>query len=117
MTYSEAHHSWSSTDLKIARVYYHRLPNQESRQAPRQQGNAMEAKEILSKLNLVGAYTHYDQEGDVLYISFSSNQAQDSIEISKDVIVDLDGKGRPVGLTILTFENRIKERQASSPHQ
>ena len=70
----------------------------------------MEAKEIVSRLRIIGAYVHYDQEGDVLYISFSSNQAQDSIEFSEDVMVDLDEKGRPVGLTILNFEKRIKER-------
>jgi len=73
----------------------------------------MEAKEILTRLKIMGAYVHYDQEGDTLYISFSSNQAQDSIEISEDVMIDLDEKGRPVGLTILNFESRIEERRPS----
>ncbi len=71
----------------------------------------MEAKEVVSRLKIIGAYVHHDQENDVLYVSFSSSQAQDSAEISEDVIVDLDEKGRPVGLTILNFEKRVKERR------
>ena len=77
----------------------------------------MEAKEIVSRLKIIGAYVHYDQEADVLYISFSSNQAQDSIGFSQDVMVDLDEKRRPVGLTILNFEKRIKKKQSTLPRQ
>lgn len=70
----------------------------------------MEAKEIARRLDLVGAYVHYDKEGDVLYVNFARNEAQESVEISDDVMVDLDGKGKPVGLTILNFEKRVREK-------
>lgn len=76
----------------------------------------MEAKEIAGRLKIIGAYVHYDEEGDTLYVNLG-NQAQDSLELAEDVIVDLDEKGRPVGLTILNFERRMKERQAPSSHQ
>ncbi len=43
---------------------------------------------------------NYDAKTDSLYIQLSDAPSTDSKEISKDVILDTDAQGRPVGVDI-----------------
>ena len=43
---------------------------------------------------------HYDPETDSLYVEFQRRPSVDTREIAPDVRLDLDDKGRPVGLDI-----------------
>ncbi len=68
----------------------------------------MEPLEELKKLQVRGAFSHYDEEADILYIHLGEGDAADSAEVSDDVFVDLDSSGRPLGITVLSFRRRIK---------
>jgi len=43
---------------------------------------------------------HYDQETDSLYIDLNSRPSADSREIQDGVVIDVDAKGRIVGIDI-----------------
>jgi uncharacterized protein YuzE len=43
---------------------------------------------------------HYDQETDSLYIDLNSRPSADSREIQEGVVLDLDAKGKLVGIDI-----------------
>lgn len=43
---------------------------------------------------------HYDQETDSLYIDLNSRPSADSREIQDGVVIDLDAKGKIVGIDI-----------------
>jgi uncharacterized protein YuzE len=43
---------------------------------------------------------HYDQETDSLYIALNSRPSADSREIQDGLVIDLDAKGRIVGIDI-----------------
>lgn len=66
-------------------------------------------EEALRKLRISGAYVHYDEEGDVLYIHFGDREAVEGIEIGEGIIVDLDKDGEPAGITITSFKTRLSE--------
>lgn len=48
----------------------------------------------------------YDKKADVLYISFSKPEAEDS-ELTQNDIVIRRAKGKIIGLTVLSFSKRI----------
>jgi uncharacterized protein YuzE len=50
-------------------------------------------------LQIRGAYSHYDGEGDILYILFGERESIDSVEIEDDIFLDLNGKNEPMDLT------------------
>ena len=66
-------------------------------------------EEALRKLRIAGAYVHYDEEGDVLYIHFGDREAVEGIEIENGVIVDLDKDEEPAGITITSFKKRLSK--------
>ncbi len=43
---------------------------------------------------------HYDREGDSLYIDLNARPSVDSREVQEGVVIDLDDKGRIVGIDI-----------------
>jgi uncharacterized protein YuzE len=43
---------------------------------------------------------HYDQESDSLYIDLNSRPSADSREIQEGVVIDVDAKGKIVGIDI-----------------
>jgi uncharacterized protein YuzE len=43
---------------------------------------------------------HYDQETDSLYIDLNSRPSSDSREIQEGVVIDVDSKGKIVGIDI-----------------
>jgi len=52
----------------------------------------------------VRKYTlEYDSEADVAYIKISSGKVEESSEIDKDIIVDIDKREHLVGIEILNF--------------
>lgn len=83
-------------------------------------------------LNSVGKFNHagwkaldrtkinYDEEGDVLYVSFGRSEHITGIELTKNVLLRLDtGKStgttpRAIGLTFINFA-RLKTRYANRP--
>ena len=68
----------------------------------------MEPLEELKKLQVRGAFSHYDEEADVLYVHLADGDAADSVEVSDEVFVDLDLSGRPLGLTLMNFCKKLK---------
>jgi uncharacterized protein YuzE len=64
-------------------------------------------EEALRRLKVSGAYIHYDEEGDVLYVHFGDREALEGVEIGEGLIVDLDKDGEPAGLTITSFKTRL----------
>ncbi len=68
----------------------------------------MEPLNELKKLQVRGAFSHYDEESDVLYVHIAEGDAADSVEVSDDVLVDLDLQGKPLGLTLMNFDKRLK---------
>lgn len=63
---------------------------------------------IAKRLQLKGAYAHYDEEGDVLYIHIGDREAEDSMEIEDGVVIDLDKNKKPVGLTIINLKEKTQ---------
>ncbi|MEO8457045.1 MAG: DUF2283 domain-containing protein [Chloroflexota bacterium] len=51
----------------------------------------------------------YDDEGDVLYISFGESQPADDSDITDDGVVVRTRAGKIVGLTILNARDRVYE--------
>lgn len=66
-------------------------------------------EEALRKLKISGAYIHYDEEVDTLYIHFGEREAVEGIEVEEGVIVDLDENKEPAGITITSFKRRLSE--------
>ncbi len=62
----------------------------------------------LRKLQVRGAFSHYDEEADVLYVHLADGDALDSVEVSEDVFVDLDLSRKPLGLTLMNFQKKLK---------
>ena len=65
--------------------------------------------ELLRRLRIIGAYIHYDEEADTLYIHFGEREAVEGIEIEEGIIVDLDKSKEPAGITITSFKRRLSE--------
>lgn len=42
----------------------------------------------------------YDAEDDVLYIQNAEKEVEESIEVSEDIVIDLDKEGRIIGIEI-----------------
>ncbi len=55
------------------------------------------------------AQSRYDEEGDVLYISFGEPQAADDADVTEDDIIVRTRAGKIVGITILDASDRIAE--------
>jgi uncharacterized protein YuzE len=51
----------------------------------------------------------YDDEGDVLYISFGDPQPADDSDVTEDGVVIRTREGKIVGLTILNARERVYE--------
>lgn len=56
----------------------------------------------------------YDKEGDTLDIALGKPKAAFSKEISDDVFVRLDTKGKIVGFMMLNFEKRFITKEAET---
>lgn len=63
-------------------------------------------EEALKRLKVAGAYAHYDEQSDVLYVHLGEREALEAVEIAEGVLVDLDGESQPAGLTITSFRRR-----------
>ena len=50
---------------------------------------------------------HYDPVSDAAYLRFSAEAIQDSREISRDVVLDYDAKGRMVGMEVLQARRHL----------
>ena len=59
-------------------------------------------------LSLRKVYVSYDEEADVLYLSFGEPQeAEDTVEVEEGTIYRLKGK-EVVGITVVGLKNRTK---------
>lgn len=54
----------------------------------------------MAKLNMEKYNINYDAEDDVLYIQNSAIEVEESVEFSKDIVLDLDKKGNVIGVEI-----------------
>ncbi len=52
----------------------------------------------------------YDKIADALYISLKKGQVKRTVEMREAIIVDLDGKGKPLGIEILGASSQISKR-------
>ena len=68
-------------------------------------------EEVLKRLKVKGAYYHYDEDADVLYVHFGDRTAIEGVEIAEGVIVDLDENEKVAGLTITHFKTRLSENK------
>jgi hypothetical protein len=63
---------------------------------------------------------NYDQEADVLYISFNRSEHVTGIELAPNLLLRLDtglstgGPPRPLGLTLISY-SKLRERMAGQP--
>jgi len=57
----------------------------------------------------------YDPEANALYLQFSENEVEQTIELSESVYVDLDADGMPVGLEVLDASSDILANLPSLP--
>lgn len=54
----------------------------------------------------------YDKEGDVLDIKFSEDDIADSEYIEENgIVVDYDKEGKLVGVEVISFSKRVKNKQ------
>jgi uncharacterized protein YuzE len=51
---------------------------------------------------------HYDSEHDVLYIQNADKKVEESIEFSEDIVLDLDNKGRVIGVELFYASELFK---------
>ena len=65
-------------------------------------------EEEVRKLRIMGAYAHYDDEADTLYVHIGDREAREAVEIEEGVIIDLDKDGEIAGITITGIKQRIK---------
>ncbi len=66
------------------------------------------AKSVLTVSRLEKLDVDYDEEGDVLYISFGPPvAASDSEVLENDLVVRFKG-GRIIGITVPSFKKRLK---------
>jgi uncharacterized protein YuzE len=67
------------------------------------------AKSVLTVSKLEKLDVNYDQEADVLYISFGPPvAASDSRTLENDVVVRYKGE-RIIGITVPSFKKRLKQ--------
>jgi uncharacterized protein YuzE len=52
-------------------------------------------------------WSHYDREGDVLYLHFTKPNRADDSEMTDDDIIIRYEKGEVIGLTILNVSKRV----------
>lgn len=57
----------------------------------------------------------YDASVRALYIQLSDAEVAETIELSKDVYLDVDANARPVGLEILNAEPAFAEQLVGNP--
>lgn len=57
----------------------------------------------------------YDKSVRALYIQLSDAVVAETIELSKDVYLDVDAEARPVGVEILNAEPAFAEQLAGNP--
>lgn len=50
---------------------------------------------------------HYDERADAMYIRFSESKYHVSEEVREDLILDLDRKGRIIGMEILHISHTL----------
>lgn len=48
----------------------------------------------------------YDKTEDVLYIYSKAGKIEGSLELNKDIIIDLDAVGSVIGIEIFNFSNK-----------
>ena len=51
---------------------------------------------------------HYDRQSDVLYFAMQKGTEEEFIEISPGVSLELDQKGRPIGIEVLNASKIFK---------
>ena len=59
----------------------------------------------------------YDKNADALYVSFRTSDIQRTIEISDGFHVDVDSKGKLVGVEMLNASEAIPPRDLTQPIQ
>lgn len=51
----------------------------------------------------------YDKEADALYIKLTDNKVVQSEEIEENVVIDLDGENKIVGIEVVYFVSKHKQ--------
>jgi len=64
------------------------------------------AKNVLTK----DVQMDYDDEGDVLYISFGQPEAADDADVTDDGVIVRTREGKIVGLTVLNASRNLYQR-------
>ena len=67
----------------------------------------MEKTELIRNIEV-----DYDQEGDVLYISFGKPQEADDSDITEEGVIIRLKEGKIIGLTILNASKRMPQKQS-----
>jgi len=66
----------------------------------------MKALKAVSHSNANNLHIRYDQEADVMYVSFGAPMPADDSELGEDDILHRYRDGEVVGLTVTHFSNR-----------
>ncbi|MDO8492577.1 MAG: DUF2283 domain-containing protein [bacterium] len=56
----------------------------------------------------------YDKTADAMYIYFNKGRVSKTVQMKDSIVVDLDKKGKLVGIEILDVSSQIPERQIKS---
>ena len=56
---------------------------------------------------------NFDQQADAIYIKFGSGKVAKTLEIEEDLYVDLDRKGKYLGIEILDASRKIPTKEFS----
>ena len=62
---------------------------------------------MAKKLTAADVKLDYDEEGDVLYISFGQPEAADDADVTDQGVIVRLRKGKIVGLTVLNARSRV----------
>jgi len=56
----------------------------------------------------------YDPQADALYIELRQGEVQDTLEVGKNLFVDVDEKGEALGIEILYVSRRLAQEDLTS---
>jgi len=68
--------------------------------------DAMEKVKELVIRNIEGLWLDYDKHNDILYISFSREEPEESILIDDDITVSLKGR-EIISITVMNFSKKV----------
>ena len=62
---------------------------------------------IRSFLNARKNIVEYDPQADALYIQFREGEVEETLEVGKNIFVDVDKEGAPLGIEILFVSRQL----------